>query len=100
MRIKKFPYDWEFDVFCRGCNKIIVVEEPEDLTKKEEDGIIKLRLVCPNCGREIWFDNLTGHRINPDFIEQVKTYEPDYLDTALKAAKKFNEEFEGTFDKL
>ena len=100
MRIKKFPYDWELDVFCRGCNKIIVVEEPEDLTKKEEDGIIKLRLVCPNCGREIWFDNLTGHRINPDFIKQVKTYEPDYLDTALKAAKKFNEEFEGTFDKL
>ncbi len=98
MRIKKFPYDWEFDVFCRQCKKIIVVEEPKDLTKLEEDRITKFHLVCPNCANEIWFDNLTGHRINPDFIKQVKNYEPTYLDLIDEACKKFNEDFEGTFD--
>ena len=100
MRIKRFPYDWEIEVFCRECSKVIVVEEPEDVTKKEEKGVTMLRLICPNCAHEIWFNTLFGHRINPDFLKQVKPYEPNYLDTALKNAKKFNKEFKGPFDKL
>ena len=89
MRIKKnVPYDWEFDVFCRDCKNVIVVEEPEDLQKEVKDGEEMFCLICPVCGREIWFDGIMGHTLNPDFRKQVQTKEKNYLDTTLEACEK------------
>ena len=101
MRIKKnVPYDWEFDVFCRDCKNVIVVEEPEDLQKEVKDGQEMFCLICPVCGCEIWFDGIMGHTLSSDFRKRVQTKKKNYLETALEACEKFNEEFEGTFDKL
>lgn len=72
MRVKKtYPYE-EFDVFCRSCKKIIVVEGPEDLTKENQDGEEMFCLICPVCGREILFDGIIGHTLTPQFRELVK----------------------------
>lgn len=73
MRIKKTPYDWEFDVWCRDCEKVITVEGPEDLQKEVKDGQEMFCLICPVCGREIWFDGTMGHTLSLDFKKQVKT---------------------------
>lgn len=100
MNIKKSAHDSKFDVFCRACNRRIGVEKPEDLIKIKEYGITKFRLICPHCGRKIWIDSSTVRTMNPDLKKQVKLYEPNYMDKALKAAKKFNKEFKGTFDNL
>ena len=98
MRVKKpYPY-MEFDVFCRNCEKTIVVEGPEDLTKEIQDGEEMFCLVCPVCGNEIKFDGIMGYTLPPEFRELVKP--KTYLDRALDACLQFNREFEGTIDKL
>jgi len=72
MRVKKpYPY-MEFDVFCRNCEKTIVVEGPEDLTKEIQDGEEIFCLICPACGNEIKFDEIMGYTLNPEFRELIK----------------------------
>ena len=97
MRVKKpYPY-FEFDVFCHKCEKTIIVEGPEDLTKEIQDGEEMFCLICPVCGKEIKFDGIMGYTLPPEFRELVKP--KTYLDLALGNCLKFNQEFEGTFDK-
>ena len=72
MRVRKpYPY-MEFDVFCHNCEKTIVVEGPEDLTKEIQDDEEMFCLVCPVCGNEIKFDGIMGYTLNPEFRELVK----------------------------
>lgn len=100
MRVKKpYPYE-EFDVFCHNCKKTIVVEGPEDLTKDEQNGAEFFYLVCPECGNEIRFSGLTGYRINPEFRKLVKQKSKNFLEVGLENCRKFNQEFDGTIDKL
>ena len=98
MRIKKNSYD-EFDVFCHGCEKTIIVEGPEDLSKEEKNEQEMFCLTCPVCGREIWFDGIFGFTLSPAYRAQVKN-KKDYMANALEACKKLNEDLEGNFDKL
>lgn len=74
-KIKNVPYGWEFDVWCRDCEKVITVEGPKDLKKKIVDGKLMFCLECPNCKKEIWFDGIVGHTLSPEFVNQVETKE-------------------------
>ena len=99
MRIKNSIYN-EFEVWCRKCKKVIIVEGPEDLQKEIKDEEEIFCLICPECGHEICFDGVFGHMLSTEFKKQVKMKKRDFLGNVLEAGKKFNEEFEGTFDKI
>ena len=73
-KIKNVLYEWEFDVWCNDCKKVITVEGPEDLQKEILPGKEHpmFCLVCPSCGREIRFDGIVGQTLSHEFISQVK----------------------------
>lgn len=65
----------EFDVFCRSCKKVIIVERPEDLQKEVKNGQEMFCLICPVCGYQILFDGIIGDTLSPEFRKQVQTKE-------------------------
>lgn len=71
MRVKKKPYDWEVEVFCKDCQNVIIVEGPEELYKEIQSGREMFGFVCPVCGREIWFDGIKGLSLSRKFRNQI-----------------------------
>lgn len=81
----------EYEVWCKKCQHVLVFDSPEDLKKENKPNSYfnpMYCLVCPSCGREIWFDGITGYSLAPDFCKQVK-----FTD------KKQEEETAGDFQK-
>ncbi|MBR3003119.1 MAG: hypothetical protein IKF38_06165 [Clostridia bacterium] len=79
----------EYEVWCRNCKKTIIFDSPEDLKKDEPSELYCV--ICPLCEREIWFDGIVGHTLEPNFAKQVKPRKI-YLEDAIEACEKFNDE--------
>ena len=72
MHIKKA--DWiDFDILCRNCDTIYVIDSPNDLRKEVTDNHkIRLHFICPNCGNDVVFDRMIGTYIPEEMMLQIK----------------------------
>ena len=85
----------EYEVWCEKCQHVLVFDSPEDLKKENKPDFHfnpMYCLVCPKCGREIWFYGITGDSLDPDFCKQVKfTDKKQEEETARYFQKKIAE---------
>lgn len=71
---KSTAYGWGFDVICRGCDRIITVQEQKDLKEK----ICPKRnrpiygVVCQICGQEMWFDGIIGRTLGDEIQKSTE----------------------------
>ena len=87
----------EYEVWCKNCQHVLVFDSPEDLKKENKpDSYVNPMycLVCPSCGREIWFDGLTGYTLGRDFCEQVKFTNNNKKEATVGDFQKKLEEFD------
>lgn len=62
----------KFKVWCQNCQQILILDSPEDLKKSSNRTTPILRIVCPNCKHEIWFDDRFNYNSNQNSISLAK----------------------------
>ena len=90
MRAKMYNSN-SLEIYCKKCQNLFYVDAKEDFQKTKKNGEDVYCFTCPECLNVMFLSGISVHS---------KVQDENYLENVVKSAEKFNQEFEGTFDKL